>query len=95
MDIAAAAQKLCGHSKVIPIGPIDVATLPQGGMNVHVEVGFEVGTTWMARIPKMSLYSPPDEYQYMVVKSTICTLQMLKKMGVLVPAVHVPLDEGE
>jgi len=53
-----------------------------GGMNYHIEVLFEDGISWLARIRRSNATSPPPELRNYVMRSEVATLQFLSKTNV-------------
>ncbi|CAG8194389.1 unnamed protein product [Penicillium olsonii] len=58
-----------------------------GGMNYHIEIIFEDGISWLARIRKLNATSPLPELRDYILGSEVSTLQFLSKTKVLVPTV--------
>lgn len=57
------------------------------GMNYHIEILFEDGISWLARIRRYNATSPPPELRDYILASEASTLQFLSKTKVLVPTV--------
>ncbi|KAJ5565915.1 hypothetical protein N7535_007553 [Penicillium sp. DV-2018c] len=58
-----------------------------GGMNYHIEILFEGGISWLARIRRFNATSPPPELRDYILGSEVSTLQFLSKTKVPVPTV--------
>ncbi|KAF4219275.1 hypothetical protein CNMCM5878_003579 [Aspergillus fumigatiaffinis] len=58
-----------------------------GGMNYHIEVKFEDGISWLARIRRFNATSPPPDLQHYIMRSEVATLQFLSKTNVPSPRV--------
>lgn len=58
-----------------------------GGMNYHVEVSFDDGVQWMARIRRYNAASPPEALRNYIVQSEVATLKFLEKTAVPTPKV--------
>ncbi|KAJ5474662.1 hypothetical protein N7475_004228 [Penicillium sp. IBT 31633x] len=58
-----------------------------GGMNYHIEILFEDGISWLARIRRFNATSPPPELRDYILGSEVSTLQFLSKTKVPVPIV--------
>lgn len=58
-----------------------------GGMNYHIEILFEDGISWLARIRRFNATSPPPELRDYIMASEVCTLQFLSRTKVPVPKV--------
>lgn len=58
-----------------------------GGMNYHVEILFDDGITWLARIRRSNATSPPAELRDFILRSEVSTLQFLGGTKVPVPKV--------
>ncbi|KAJ0423286.1 hypothetical protein BJY00DRAFT_310416 [Aspergillus carlsbadensis] len=59
-----------------------------GGMNYHIEVRFEDGITWIARIRRFNATSPPAALRDYIIQSEVATLMFLEQTGVPAPKVH-------
>lgn len=59
-----------------------------GGMNYHIELRFEDGVVWLARIRRVNATSPPSPVRDAIFASEVATLRFLKQTKVPVPAVH-------
>ncbi|KAG5817964.1 hypothetical protein H9Q74_010093 [Fusarium xylarioides] len=59
-----------------------------GGMNYHIEVRFDDGITWIARIRRFNATSPPTALRDYILRSEVATLMFLEKTGVPAPKVH-------
>lgn len=53
-----------------------------GGMNYHIEISFENGVKWIARIRRINGTSPPPVLRDYILESEVATLQFLEKTGV-------------
>ncbi|OKL63650.1 hypothetical protein UA08_00075 [Talaromyces atroroseus] len=60
-----------------------------GGMNYHIEIQFEDGVSWLARIRRVNVTSPPPNLRAHIMRSEIATLQFLRKTNVPAPKVLV------
>jgi aminoglycoside phosphotransferase (APT) family kinase protein len=49
-----------------------------GGMNYHIEIQFEDGISWLARIRRVNATSPPADLQAYIMRSEVATLQFLR-----------------
>ncbi|KAF9884428.1 carboxyl methyl esterase activity protein [Aspergillus nanangensis] len=58
-----------------------------GGMNYHVEILFDDGVQWLARIRRLNATSPPPDLRDYIVQSEVATLQFLSKTNVPAPKV--------
>ncbi|KAH8169879.1 phosphotransferase enzyme family protein [Sarocladium implicatum] len=58
------------------------------GINYHIEVRFEDGITWIARIRRFNAGSPPPALRDYIVKSEVATLKFLEKTSIPAPRVH-------
>lgn len=58
-----------------------------GGMNYHIEISFEDGISWLARIRRSNATSPPPELRNYILGSEVSTLKFLSKTKVPVPEV--------
>lgn len=58
-----------------------------GGMNYHIDILFEDGVKWIARVRRINGTSPPPVLRDYIVKSEVATLQFLEKTGVPAPKV--------
>ncbi|THV78464.1 hypothetical protein D6D29_07647 [Aureobasidium pullulans] len=68
-----------------------------GGMNIHVNVEFRDGVTWLARIRRSNATSPPPVVRDYIILSEIATLQFLEKVNVPTPRLlgyALETDEG-
>lgn len=66
-----------------------------GGMNYHIEIQFEDGISWLARIRRSNATSPPSDLQGYIMCSEVATLQFLTKTRVPAPKVFdYNFDEG-
>lgn len=66
-----------------------------GGMNYHLEIQFEDGISWLARIRRFNATSPPPDLQAYIMRSEVATLQLLEKTRVPAPRVFdYSFDEG-
>lgn len=65
-----------------------------GGMNYHIEIQFEDGISWLARIRRLNATSPPPDLRAYIMRSEVATLQFLSMTRVPVPEVFdYKLDE--
>ncbi|CAI7625998.1 unnamed protein product [Penicillium bialowiezense] len=66
-----------------------------GGMNYHVEISFEDGICWLARVRRFNATSPPPELQQYIMRSEIATLKFLSETNIPTPKVFdFSLDEA-
>lgn len=71
-----------------------------GGMNYHLEVTFEDGVTWLARIRRSNASSPPAALRDYIIESEVATLRFLEGTGVPAPRVfgyaleHLAIGSG-
>lgn len=66
-----------------------------GGMNYHIEVQFEDGVSWLARIRRFNATSPPAGLRNYIMRSEVATLQFLSRTNVPSPKVFdFDLDES-
>ena len=59
-----------------------------GGMNHHVEIRFEDGVKWLARIRRFNATSPPSELRDHILRSEVATMKFLEQTSVPAPKVH-------
>ncbi|RSL76145.1 hypothetical protein CEP51_010235 [Fusarium floridanum] len=59
-----------------------------GGMNYHIEVRFDDGITWIARIRRFNATSPPAALRDYIIQSEVATLMFLEQTGVPAPKVY-------
>lgn len=59
-----------------------------GGMNYHIELRFEDGVVWLARIRRVNATSPPSPVRDAIFASEVATLKFLKQTKVPVPTVY-------
>ncbi|PKX95431.1 phosphotransferase family protein [Aspergillus novofumigatus IBT 16806] len=62
-------------------------TSVMGGMNYHIEIQFEDGVSWLARIRRFNAMSPPPDLRRYIMRSEVATLQFLSKTNVPSPRV--------
>ncbi|TIA34294.1 hypothetical protein D6C78_06949 [Aureobasidium pullulans] len=68
-----------------------------GGMNIHVNVEFQDGVTWLARIRRSNATSPPPVVRDYIILSELATLQFLENVNVPTPRLlgyALEADEG-
>lgn len=65
-----------------------------GGMNYHIEICFEDGVAWLARIRRFNATSPPPAVRDYIIKSEAAALIFLEKTGVPAPRVYNYALEG-
>ena len=70
-------------------------TSVMGGMNYHIEIQFEDGISWLARIRRSNATSPPSDLQGYIMCSEVATLQFLRKTRVPAPKVFDYSFDGE
>lgn len=58
-----------------------------GGMNYHIEMRFDDGVQWIARIRRFNATSPPAPLRDYIVRSEVATLKFLEKTSVPAPKV--------
>ncbi|POR35227.1 Uncharacterized protein TPAR_04578 [Tolypocladium paradoxum] len=59
-----------------------------GGMNYHIEVRFDDGITWIARIRRFNATSPPAALRDYIIQSEVATLIFLGQTRVPTPKVY-------
>jgi hypothetical protein len=65
-----------------------------GGMNYHIEISFDDGVSWLARIRRFNATSPPLELRNYIMHSEIATLKFLSNTTVPAPKLYdFNLDE--
>ncbi|RHZ43604.1 uncharacterized protein CDV56_101720 [Aspergillus thermomutatus] len=62
-------------------------TSVMGGMNYHIEIQFEDGISWLARIRRFNATSPPPDIRGYILRSEVATLQFLSKTKIPSPKV--------
>jgi hypothetical protein len=65
-----------------------------GGMNYHIEVRFDDGVTWLARVRRFNATSPPPALKDYIIRSEVATLMFLEKTDVPAPKVYDYALEG-
>ncbi|KAI3337348.1 hypothetical protein HD806DRAFT_518238 [Xylariaceae sp. AK1471] len=65
-----------------------------GGMNYHVEICFDDGVKWIARIRRFNATSPPPKLRDYIVQSEAATLKFLEQTAVPAPKVFDFALEG-
>ncbi|KAI0471372.1 kinase-like domain-containing protein [Xylaria cf. heliscus] len=65
-----------------------------GGMNYHVEICFEDGVKWIARVRRFNATSPPPMLQDHIARSEVATLKFLAHTAVPAPKVFDFATEG-
>lgn len=58
-----------------------------GGMNYHIEILFDDGVRWLARIRRFNATSPPADLRDYIMRCEVATLQFLSKTRVPAPKV--------
>ncbi|KAJ5469741.1 hypothetical protein N7539_009359 [Penicillium diatomitis] len=58
-----------------------------GGMNYHIEISFDDGISWLARVRRSNATSPPAELRDYILRSEVSTLHFLGETQVPVPKV--------
>lgn len=58
-----------------------------GGMNYHIEISFDDGIKWMARVRRFNATSPPPAVRDYIFQSEVATLNFLEKTRVPAPKV--------
>ncbi|KAI2463258.1 hypothetical protein F4781DRAFT_417242 [Annulohypoxylon bovei var. microspora] len=58
-----------------------------GGMNYHIEICFDDGVKWIARIRRFNATSPPAALRDYIIQSEVATLKFLEQTGVPTPKV--------
>ncbi|UNI22500.1 hypothetical protein JDV02_008385 [Purpureocillium takamizusanense] len=88
----AARASLVRHGMRCTIPPLqyDRATRSSvmGGMNYHIEVRFDDGIVWLARIRRFNTTSPPTAVRDYIIRSEVATLMFLAQTGVPAPRVY-------
>ncbi|KAF7559438.1 hypothetical protein G7046_g4727 [Stylonectria norvegica] len=71
----------------IPLLQYDRATRSSvmGGMNYHIEVHFDDGITWIARIRRCNATSPPPALRDYIIQSEAATLMFLERNWSFIP----------
>lgn len=59
-----------------------------GGMNYHIEVCFDDGIMWIARICRFNATSPPAALRDYIIQSEVATLRFLEQTAVPAPKVY-------
>src|SRR3569833_2002909 len=59
-----------------------------GGMNYHIEVSFDDGMKWIARIRRFNATSPPVALRDYIIKSEVATLKFLELTDLPSPRVY-------
>jgi len=59
-----------------------------GGMNYHIEVHFDDGIIWLARIRRFNATSPPAALRDYIIQSEVATLMFLARTSVPAPRVY-------
>lgn len=77
-----------------PTSKQDVISRQMGGQNCHVDVNFDDGVTWIARIRLEDPLLPPQGVQSHIFLSEIATLKFLAKTSVPAPNVYCYELEG-
>ena len=67
---------------------LDLIKTQMGGQNCHVDIEFQDGTIWLARIRLDDPLLPPKSTQTYVFMSEIATLKFLEKTGIAAPKVY-------
>ncbi|VTO89520.1 unnamed protein product [Fusarium graminearum] len=63
-------------------------TSVMGGMNYHIDVRFDDGIIWIARIRRINATSPPPALRDYILRSEVATLLFLDKTAIPAPKVH-------
>jgi aminoglycoside phosphotransferase (APT) family kinase protein len=63
-------------------------TSMMGGMNYHIPLNFDDGVTWICRIRRTNVSSPPLDLQNRIMLSEAATLIYLSRTKIPVPKVH-------
>ncbi|WXC44728.1 hypothetical protein QX201_004464 [Fusarium graminearum] len=63
-------------------------TSVMGGMNYHIDVRFDDGIIWIARIRRINATSPPPALRDYILRSEAATLLFLDKTAIPAPKVH-------
>jgi aminoglycoside phosphotransferase len=71
-------------------GKLDLALIQSqmGGQNCHVDIAFEDGTVWLARIRLNDPLHPPQPTQMHIFTSEVATLRFLEQTAVPAPRVY-------
>ena len=67
---------------------LDAIQCQAGGQNCHLDLHFQDGTIWLARVRLDDPLLPPDATQYHIFMSAIATYKYLEKTKVRVPKVY-------
>lgn len=65
-----------------------------GGMDYHLEIRFDDGESWLARVRRLNATSPPPLLRDYIVESEAATLQFLEKTSVPSPKIFDYASEG-
>ena len=65
-----------------------------GGQNLHIELSFADGLSWLCRIQRQNATSPPPDVQNAVLLSEAATLRFLASTTVPVPEVYEVAQNG-
>ena len=65
-----------------------------GGMNYHVDITFNDGSVWIARIRRFNATSPPPQLRDHIIQSEVATLKFLEQTRVPTPRVYDFALEG-
>lgn len=101
--ISAASKARDGLQCTVPAltrnsdGELDLELIQSqmGGQNCHVDIEFEDGTVWLARIRLNDPLLPPQPTQMHIFLSEVATLKFLEKTAVPAPKVHSYATESE
>ncbi|KKY19194.1 putative udp-n-acetylmuramate--l-alanine ligase [Phaeomoniella chlamydospora] len=66
-----------------------------GGKNYHIEIVFEDGVRWLARIRRFTASSPPPKLRDYLIQSEIATLKCLEATAVPTPKLFDYTFEGD
>ncbi|CAL1708655.1 unnamed protein product [Somion occarium] len=66
----------------------DTCYIMMGGMNYHFPLKFDDGDTWICRIRRVNINTPPAAIEDVVIQSEVATMRFLHSVGVPVPRVH-------
>ncbi|EEQ32320.1 hypothetical protein McanMca71_006412 [Microsporum canis] len=66
-----------------------------GGMNYHIELQFDDGVSWIARIRRTNATSPPPKLRDAIIASEVSTLRFLENLKIPTPRVFDFVPESE
>lgn len=102
--ISAASKARDGLQCTVPAlthnsdGKLDLELIQRqtGGQNCHIDIEFEDGIVWLARIRMMNdPLLPPQPTQMYIFASEVATLKFLEKTAIPAPKVYAYADESD